>query len=92
MAIFNYPMIARKDGVLLALSESEDTFYLIANACAVMPFSADQSKPNVDLLVLEEGYFDDGKWVMTRRLNGDEAAFMKYEKPTLLKVKLFSYQ
>lgn len=31
-------------------------------------------------------------WHMTRRLNGDEVASMRYEKPTLLKIKLFSYQ
>lgn len=31
-------------------------------------------------------------WHMTRRLNGDEVASMRYEKSTLLKIKLFSYQ
>ena len=56
------------------------------------PFSADPEKTNVDLLALEEGYFEDGKWVMTRRLNGDESASMNFGEPTLLKIKLFSYK
>nr|WP_305146181.1 DUF5597 domain-containing protein [Gemmiger formicilis] len=92
MVLFDLPIIQRKDGVCLALQVSEDTFYLIANACMLAPFSADPEKPNVDLLALEEGYFEDGKWVMTRRLNGDESASMNFGEPTLLKIKLFSYK
>ena len=92
MSMYNLPIISRKDGVCLALRENEDTFYLIANACMIMPVSTDPEKPNVDILALEEGYFDNDAWVMTRRLNGDEAASMKYERPTLLKIKLFRYQ
>ena len=92
MVLFDIPLITRKDGVCLALQESEDTFYLIANGCMLVPISTDQSKPNVDILALEEGYFKDGEWVMTRRLNGDESASMKYDEPTLLKIRLFNYQ
>ena len=29
---------------------------------------------------------------MRRRLNGDEVASMRYDKPVLLKIKLFAYQ
>ena len=58
----------------------------------IAPFSTDMHKPNVDILSLEEGEFRDGKWVSGRRLNGDEAANMRYDKPTLLKIKLFAYQ
>ena len=92
MVMFDLPIIFRKDGVCLALQESEDTFYLIVNGCMLAPFSTDQGKPNVDLLAVEEGYFKDGKWVMTRRLNGDETASMNFGEPTLLKIKLFCYQ
>lgn len=92
MAMFQHPMLTRKDGVLLALEESEDTFYLIANGCGIVTFSMDESRPNVDILGLEEGYFDNGNWVMTRRLNGDEAASLKYDRPTLLKIRLFRYR
>ena len=92
MVLFDLPLISRKDGVCLALQESEDTFYLIANACMLAPISTNPEKPNVDLLAVEEGYFEDGKWVMTRRLNGDETASMNFGEPTLLKIKLFSYK
>lgn len=90
-ALMNLPIIERKDGVCLALQTEPDTFYVIANACLVAPFSTDRSKPNVDILALEEGKFVDGQWQVTCRLNGDEAANMSYHKPTLLKIKLFAY-
>lgn len=91
-AMMNMPMITRKDGVCLALQVSENEFYLIANGCMVAPFSANPEKPNVDVLSLEEGEIREGKWYMRRRLNGDEVASMRYDKPVLLKIKLFAYQ
>ncbi len=36
------------------------------------PVKADAQKPNMDVDFLEEGAFVNGKWVATRRLNGDE--------------------
>ena len=91
-ALMNMPMIERQDGVCLALQQEENEFYLIANGCLIAMFSTDPQKPNVDILSLEEGEFRNGKWYMRRRLNGDEAASLRFEKPTLLKVKLFSYE
>lgn len=85
------PMTERKDGVCLALQQEDDEFYLIANGCGITFFSTEEQKPNVDILSLEEGEYKDGKWHMYRRLNGDEAASMRYDTPTLLKVKLFAY-
>jgi hypothetical protein len=90
--MMDLPMITRKDGVCLVLKESEDQFYIIANGCAVIPFSANPGKPNVDILSLEEGKLENGKWKMIRRLNGDEVALMSYNKPTLLKIKIFAYK
>lgn len=90
--LMDIPLLARKDGVCLALKLHEDEFYLIANGCMVVPFSIDSKKNNVDILVLEEGEIRDGKWYAKRRLNGDEVASMRYDKPTLLKIKLFAYQ
>jgi len=86
------PMITRKDGVCLILKEAEDEFYLIANGCMIVPFSANPEKPNIDILFLEEGEIREGKWHTRRRLNGDEVASMRYNSPTLLKMKLFAYQ
>lgn len=90
--MMNMPLLTRKDGVCLVLKKTADEFYMIANGCAVFPFSAIPTKPNVDILSLEEGRFEQENWTMTRRLNGDEVAIMRYEKPTLLKIKLFGYQ
>ncbi|MEV5027041.1 DUF5597 domain-containing protein [Paenibacillus sp. LPE1-1-1.1] len=90
--MMNMPLLTRKDGVCLVLKKTADEFYIIANGCAVFPFSANPTKPNVDILFLEEGRFEQGNWKMTRRLNGDEVAIMRYEKPTLLKIKLFGYR
>lgn len=90
--IMDHPFIPRKDGVCLALQTQENEFYLLLNACAPVVISLDPEKPNVDFLALEEGYFENGAWHMTCRLNGDEAAKMVYSRPTLLRVKVFAYQ
>lgn len=85
------PMVFRKDGVCLALKVSEDEFFLLANGCAITPFSTNPEKPHVDTLRFEEGCFEAGEWKMIRRLNGDEAARKCFEKQMLLKIKLFAY-
>lgn len=85
------PLIERKDGVCLALQWNTDEFYLIASGCMVSMYSTNPKKPNVDIALLEEGEFIDGVWHMYRRLNGDEAASMRYDKPVLLKIKLIAY-
>ena len=43
----------------------------------------------VDVTFAAEGL--PSAWVADRRLNGDEAAIMRYDEPTLLHVKLFAY-
>lgn len=90
-AMMSPPVVARRDGVCLVLKVSEDEVYLIANGCAIFPFSTDPNRPHVDTLLLEEGRFEDGVWRMRRRLNGDEVALRRYETPTLLRMKLFAY-
>lgn len=85
-------MLSRKDGVCLALEVGKGEFYLMANACHISILSNDPAKPHVDLLQLEDGEFVDGKWQMFRRLNGDEAASLHYDKPTLLRLKVFAYR
>lgn len=90
-AIMNSSMSARKDGVCLALKESEDTFYVLVNGAMLVPFSADPENPYLDILCMEDGCFAEGKWQADRRLNGDQAAIMNYEVPTLLKIRLYAY-
>ncbi|MFV0363479.1 MAG: DUF5597 domain-containing protein [Suipraeoptans sp.] len=89
--IMDNPRLSRKDGVCLILKEAKDEFYIIANGCIVTYFSNNEGLPNVDIISLEEGKIEEGKWKVTKRLNGDEAASMLYEEPKLLKIKLFAY-
>lgn len=88
--VMNTPMLARRDGVCLMLKDG-DTYYSILNGCMLMPFSTNPQKPHFDYLLVEEGYFDNGQWVTTRRLNGDETVFMNFDKYTLLRFKFFTY-
>lgn len=91
-AVFENPFLPMQDnGVLLALKTAENEFFLLAKSCAVQLVSSDPSRPNVDILRLEEGTFRDGIWVPGRRLNGDEATFLMFEKPTLLRLKVHLY-
>ena len=90
-AMMQPPMVQRTDGVCLALQVAEDEFYVIANGCMLVPFSMDTQNPHLDILSLEEGDFENGEWHAQRRLNGDEVAAQRYNKPSLLKIKLFAY-
>lgn len=85
------PIMPGKNGGCLALKVSDDTFYLLVMHAAVSWFSADPSRPCVDVLSLEEGRFEDGRWIRGRRLNGDEVAISMYANPTLLRLKLLAY-
>lgn len=89
--IMNMPMISRKDGVCLIVKESEDTYYILGNACMIAPFSADPAKPNYDIISLEEGHFENGTWKAGRRLNGDESASLSFDEYEILKLKVFTY-
>lgn len=84
------PGMPRKDSACLALQLAEDEFCLIAVACHIQPLSNDPEKPHVDILKLEDGEFRCGQWEPLHRLNGDETN-MRYEKPTLVRVRLFRY-
>ena len=54
--------------------------------------SADPAKPNLDLMQVEEGRFENGAWIPGRRLNGDETASLSLEKPAVLHVRFFTYE
>lgn len=78
-------------GAAAVLKVAEGEFYVLAMRCMLAFRSTDAAHPHVDLLVLEDGEVRDGAWVADRRLNGDEAAIMRYDEPTLLHVTLFAY-
>ena len=90
-AVFESPILPRKDGACLVLKESEDTFYELAHAVSLQFMSNDPVRQSLDILELEEGEFVNGQWTRGRRFNGDEAALNSYMEPTLLRVRLFAY-
>jgi beta-galactosidase GanA len=47
----------------------------------------------MQFLDVEEGTFENGRWVMERRWNGDQTDYgLNLTKPTLLKVRLGTYR
>jgi beta-galactosidase GanA len=71
------------DEVLLAGSDVRISFALAA------PREGD----TVHFLSVEEGTFEDGRWVMSRRWNGDQTDYgLNLANPTLLKVRLGTYR
>ena len=92
IAMFQGPTNPRNDGALLCLKVSDTECWLVGNACTVSLISADESRPNLDYLAVEEGRFENGQWVPGRRLNGDETAQMAMSGPSVWHVKFFTYQ
>lgn len=90
-ASFEHPMLAARNGALLAAKVAEDECFILAYGCGMTPVSVDKARPHLDILDLEEGCFSEGKWICTRRLNGDEAAYTAYEGAVLLRLKVFLY-
>lgn len=66
--------------------------YLVGNACGVTLTSLVPDQPNLDFLRVEEGVFDNGKWISCRRLNGDETARISFDRPGALKISFFTYE
>ena len=90
-AMSQLPMIEKKDGVCLVLKESSECYYILINRAMLNYASGDETKPNAELLSLDEGRFEDGRWVTTLHRNGDEAQSLMFMKPTLLRCRLFTY-
>ena len=69
--------------------------FLLAGSEVRIGFGLAAPKPgdNVHYLSVEEGTFDDGRWVMKRRWNGDQTDYgLNLTEPTLLKVRLGTYR
>jgi hypothetical protein len=48
---------------------------------------------NSQFLDVQEGTFEDGRWVMSRRWNGDQTDYgLNLSAPTLLKVRMGTYR
>lgn len=89
--IYDVPFFTAKNGGCLAVKVADDEFYLIAHHCMLMPYSSDQTKPYIDILAFEEGYFENGEWKVLRRLNGDEATMKTIYEPAIYRLKLFAH-
>lgn len=88
---FQSQLNPRADGVCLCLAVSDSECWLVGNACDIRIASGNPQKPNLDLLLLEEGRFENGQWIPGRRLNGDESTRMSMEKPSVWHVRFFTY-
>ena len=89
--ILDHPLLSRKDGVCLGLRTGPDSCILLASQCGIQFRSGAAGKPNVDFLSVEQGTMENGQWKTELRLNGDETASLKFEEPTLLQVRIFTY-
>lgn len=69
--------------------------FLVAGSDVRISFSLANAGPNENsqLLDVEEGTFQNGQWVMSRRWNGDQTDYgLNLDQPTLLKVRLGTYR
>jgi hypothetical protein len=89
---FQSPLNPRADGACLCLAVSDSECWVVGSACGLTFTSAVPGKPNLDLLQVEEGRFENGAWIPGRRLNGDETASLSLEAPAVLHIKFFTYE
>lgn len=93
MTTYQNQMQPRNDGYCLCVKVAENEVYLMGNACSIMLMSGEAGKSNLDLLLVEEGSFDENhQWKTGRRFNGDETARLGFDKPGVLHVKYFTYE
>ena len=79
-------------GACAAALGADGAVYVLALRCSIDFESADESRPNVDFLLLEDGEVAGGVWSRDRRLNGDECALLSFDAPTLLRAELLAYE
>lgn len=69
--------------------------FLVAGSDIRIRFGLDhpQAGDNVQNLDVEEGTYQEGRWVMARRWNGDQTDYgLNFTRPVLLKVRLGTYR
>ena len=69
--------------------------FLVAGSDLRLEFGLDKpaAGENSQFLDVEEGTFENGRWVMTRRWNGDQVDYgLNLAAPTLLKIRLGTYR
>jgi beta-galactosidase GanA len=88
-----FPPNPKKDApvggaAVIQLAENE---FLVAGSDLRLSFGLANPKPGEgsQILDVEEGTFENGQWVMSRRWNGDQTDYgLNLDAPTLLKVRL----
>jgi beta-galactosidase GanA len=69
--------------------------FLVAGSDVRVRFGLDKpaAGDNVQFVSVEEGTFDNGRWVMARRWNGDQTDYgLNLTRPVLLKVRMGTYR
>ena len=67
--------------------------FLVAGHGFGVDFAVTQDvESNVDFLWLDEGDYQQGKWIPGRRLNGDEYVLRLPSTPTVRRAKLYRYR
>jgi beta-galactosidase GanA len=69
--------------------------FLLVGSDIRLRFGLDKGAPgeNVQFLDVQEGTFENGRWVMSRRWNGDQTDYgLNLANPTLLKVRVGTYR
>ncbi len=80
-------------GLIIAAKDDE---YIVAGAGFTLSFAPKPGEEvNVEILTLDEGRFENGKWIPSRRLNGDESQGGKLvymgDELGACKAKVYSY-
>lgn len=91
IADFTSSYSQKKNGACMVVRIAEDEFYIVASGCVIQMDSCDETRPNVDIISLEDGTMSCGEFKPYRRLNGDEIAVIIMDEVELIHVKLFAY-
>jgi beta-galactosidase GanA len=80
----------------IAVAKLSDNEFLVAGLNARITFGAGEANAKKGMLLdrVEEGHYEDGKWIMTRVWNGDQTDYgLNFTgEPVLLKVRLATYE
>jgi len=82
-------------GIIIQLSEDE---YIIAGSGLIVTFTPiDKEYPIAGFISIDEGKYDNGKWIPGRRLNGDQNhqgrhMRLSYQDFEIQKVRLYNYK
>ena len=72
----------------LVIASDADTFLIAGAGFQIAFFPKEYSWTPLEYLDVEEGYWEDGKWVCYRRLNGDEMRLPFPDKPTMRRYRI----